>query len=499
MKRVIGLFVVGFIIGLIAMSSAAAGLITVRLYRSNPSMFTTSGGGSEVSRLSSGVPVPGPRPVPPAPQGPLAGLVVYLSAGHGWLLHRAQYDGDPISWGRQRSTKYGMVEDDWTALFVADDLAPVLEEAGATVITLRERDRNKQRIIADDWITVPKGLSGFGDAFSAFGSERVEDDVRAEGGSHTRLYPGGSASWTLTAPTDGQWYLYVRWLPGEDLDDRAVYTVRMGDEVREVVVDQRYHGEHWWPLGNAALYAGAPVEVTLTGSGNLPLSADAVRLGGGSYEIMLPFNFKMRSALMWEVAMPHQLDLLGGPDWLAAYDCGNPVSDQRLRPHWASWASEHDEEAIYLSIHTNAFAGGGGRRGRRFSAPKGFTAFWGAESSPLTPADPDSVLLTQLLDKHVSQSVRANDKGYVDRGARVGDYSENSPIHNALPAALLEMGFHDHPEDAKRLQSQRFRTDAAEGILEGIIEWRESVPSPGAPPDADGLDGQGKRPWVRYE
>ena len=110
--------------------------------------------------------------------------------------------------------------------------------------------------------------------------------------------------------------------------------------------------------------------------------------------------------------------------------------------------------------------------------------------------------MTELLDEYVTKRVSANDKGYVDRGARPGDYSENSPIHNALPAALLEMGFHDHPEDAARLQSAQFRRDAAQGILDGIIAWREAVPSPGASPiphTLGPLDGDGIRPWKRYE
>jgi hypothetical protein len=472
MKRVFGLFIVGFLMGMVVTSSAVAGLIALQLYR-----LDLMASGPVVMR---GTAVPGPRPVPPPPEGPLAGLVVYLSAGHGYMLHRSLHDGDPISWGRQRSVKFGMVEDEWTARFVADDLAPVLEEAGATVITLRERDRNLQRIVVDD------GFEGF----TVFSPEGVEETPSAVGGRHMRLDPGGSAHWKLTAPAAGHWYLYARWVPSPDLDDKAIYTVHMGDEVHEIVVDQRTHGEHWWPLANVSLYEGAPVEVTLTGSGNLPLSADAVRIGGGTYEILLPFNFKMRSTPMWEVAMLHQLEGLGGPDWLFEYECGNIVSDMRLRSHWASWASQDDEEAVYISIHTNASP-----RGR----PKGFTAFWGYESSPPTPADPDSVLLTQLLDEHITAHVRPNDKGYVDRGAREGDYSEISPIHNSLPAALLEMGFHDHPEDAKRLQSAQFRRDAAAGIVDALVAWREST-DPSAEAESDTVpDGRGLRPWVRME
>jgi N-acetylmuramoyl-L-alanine amidase len=173
------------------------------------------------------------------------------------------------------------------------------------------------------------------------------------------------------------------------------------------------------------------------------------------------------------VSFTHQVDRLGGPDWIDSFDCGRPVSDMRMRPHWASWAAESDEEAIYVSIHTNASP-----RGR----PKGLTAFYGVDSTPPTPADPESVRLATLLDRHVYQTVRARDRGYLNRGTLPGDYSEISPVHNTLPAALLEMGFHDNPEEAKRLQTRQYREDAARGIVDGVIEWRQSRAGPPVPP-----------------
>ena len=48
---------------------------------------------------------------------------------------------------------------------------------------------------------------------------------------------------TLKAPYDGHWYLYARWVDHETHDGQAIFTVVAGDQVREVVVDQRLH-EH---------------------------------------------------------------------------------------------------------------------------------------------------------------------------------------------------------------------------------------------------------------
>lgn len=417
-------------------------------------------------RWRRGVPQPvvdGPRPVPPAPAGPLSGVVVYVSAGHGWLLHRRNHDGDPIAWGRQRDRRFGMVEDDWTADFVAFDLAPALEAAGATVIALRERDRNPEERLVDD----------HGENFHAFApGPRVVDDA-AVGGSALRLRPGGAATWTTTAPADGHWYAYARWSPDEALDPLAIYTVRLGDTVREVVVDQRDHGHHWWPLGDACLPAGAPIEVTLTGSGGSPLSADAIRLGGGTFRIELPWSGEIREHPFWEVSMAHQLDRLGGPH-LAEYEsCGNVVSDMRLRPHWATWASPPGEDAVYLSIHTNAAPWG---------RADGLTVFYGVDRNPPAAAEARSVALAEALERAVHATVSAGDPGYRTRGVEPGDYSEVSPVHNRLPSALLELGFHTDRQDAARLQTQAFKDAAAAGIVEGLVAWHDAGPWPEPPP-----------------
>ncbi len=401
-------------------------------------------------------PAPGPRPVVEGTPGPLAGLVVYLSAGHGWLLHRVNHDGDPISFGRQRDRSYGMVEDDWTAAFVADWLAPALEERGATVIALRERDRNPESVTVED----------SGPAFGGHGVLGVVPAEHASGGAQTRLLPGGSAIWRFPVPSDGHWYVYGRWAEAPDQDPRATFTTTLAGDGRDVVVDQRAHGGHWWPLFDGCAPAGSEVEVVLTGSGEGRVAADAVRIGGGTFHLPLPWSLEVRSLPYFDVAMAHQLERLGDPDDLAQYECGATVSDMRLRSWWTSAVHPPGEEAIYLSIHTNASPVGRAR---------GLTVFYGVDSTPPTATEPESLRLAKLLEDSVFDSVRARDPAYRTRGTRMGDFSEISPIHNALPSVLLEMGFHDDAEDAARLQTPRFQHDAALGIADGVEAWRAGV------------------------
>jgi N-acetylmuramoyl-L-alanine amidase len=103
--------------------------------------------------------------------------------------------------------------------------------------------------------------------------------------------------------------------------------------------------------------------------------------------------------------------------------------------------------------------------------------FYGIDRDPATPADPESVRLSALLEEAVVRHVTAHDPRYRTRGVEPGNYSEISPVHNGLPASLLELGFHTDREDATRLQTRRFQEDAADGIVEGLIAWRAGEPA----------------------
>lgn len=397
----------------------------------------------------------GARTVPDV-DGPLAGMVVYVSAGHGYLLHRRNFDGDPIRWGLQRDAYHGLIEDLYTARFVADVLAPELEAAGAQVVALRERDRHGVAMVVDDQDPIDGG------SFAAEGWRRRVPDALAEGDHASQLEAGGLARWRVTVPEEGHWYLYGRWLDDPRHDAQAVYTVVAGDKVVETVVDQRTHGGHWWKLADLCVPGGTEVEVTLTGSGGGWLSADAVRLGGGSLTWGPPPDYVVRQHAYADVSFAHQHDWLGGPEHLRYYACGTPRSDMRTRPNWVSWASPVGEEAVFLSIHTN-----GGR-------DQGAIVFAGVDSNPVTPPHPGAEALASFVEQRMVASGKEVDPTYRSLGWRHGDYSEVSPVHNRLPGALLELAYHDHPKDAARLKDPVMQRALATGIVEGVVDWREA-------------------------
>jgi N-acetylmuramoyl-L-alanine amidase len=383
-------------------------------------------------------PLDGPRPT-----GPLTGMLVFLSAGHGRLVQRTA-SGAFLTWDWQRDARYGMREDVWTAEFSDFDLAPALEKLGASVLTLRERDHNPVRALVDDG----------GPGFSFEGGLLRETDLLAYEGSSSVITVGGSATWTLTAPADGRYLVQTRWVAAEDREPDARYTITRGDDQLVKFVDQRRHGGIWWPLGEVDLVAGEQVTVTLEGIYGA-LSADAVKIGGG----MASPGPGLAEAPAWEVAPIHRWPEPGGPERLLHLEDGGLISDIRFRAQWASWVAAQDRDVAYLSIHTNAGRG------------HGTSVFVGYESRPRLDPSVDGERLAREVHRAIDE--RKRDWAWENRHLERGDFSETSPKWNANPATLIEAGFHDNPRDAKRLLDARFRHDLAAAIADGVVRFRQ--------------------------
>lgn len=406
-------------------------------------------------------PPPTPRPVPPPPlpppppAGPLSGLLVFLSPGHGRLVHITKDGRGVVGWGWQRDTQNGLREDQWTAAFSADLLAPALESRGATVLSLRERDRHATAVLADD-------------ADPTFFSSRPGAPVPAalaEGTGSTLLAPDAWCRWTLTAPETGAWYLYTRWTAAPEHDPAASYVVHAESGARRTDVDQRRHDGMWWPIGRLQLNAGEQVTVTLQGSGAGSLSADAVRLGGGTFQLDDPRLGAADPVPWFEVATSQHLPHLGGPEELLWLPDGARISDMRFRARWTAWASDPADEAVFLSVHTNAGSG------------NGTIVFYGVDPDavPAVPARPRSKSLGAALASQLKTSLRTVASTWQVDEARPGNYSEISPYWSDVDGAIIELGFHDKASDARRLLDPAFQQAAVTGIVDAVQAWRTNA------------------------
>ncbi len=399
------------------------------------------------------------------PRG-LAGKTVYVSAGHGW-----QWSYASGTWRPQRGVTVGMIEDHNNAEAVGQYLIPYLENAGATVIPVRERDWNGVRAIVDN----DQGAPGY-----------VETGIWATGvltgyaGGTYRFaatvagMPTALASWHIAVPRAGTYALYAWVYPGWNRAFDAHYTVSHAGGTTGVWLDQRIRRPTWRYLGRFPFYAGTAT-VTLdnasAGGSGMVVIADALRLGGGAFDslngIVTDATFPPQRP-WWEAATFYYSQWMG-----LNYAAWEGFNDVTARPMFARWNHAGSaEDALYISWHTNGYTGT--TRGTESYVHNGDTY-----SRTLGSLELQAAVHAELI-----RDIRAGwDAAWVDRGQRQANLGEvrmlwDDDPANRMPGVLLEIAFHDNPVDAQALKDPRFNQLAARAVYQGIVryfELRDSV------------------------
>jgi len=433
-------------LGLALVAAGVAAVVGVRAWLPEPEPALPPQASTDL-RLPPPPPLSSPTVPVQSRAGVLSGLVVYLSAGHGYVIHR-------LGEGWQRPEVHGVLEDTWTAHLVSHDLVPALERAGAQVLTVRERDPNPQAVVLDfDAAELQRPITTVQPAPRAPGLRPV-----------ALLRPDGQARWRLRAPGAGRWQLYASWVAASDRDPRATYTVRHPGGVQRTTVDQRRHGGEWWPLAAVELGAEDEVEVVLAGSGGGTLAAGAVRIGGGTVEVTDPRDGSRIERRAWELAAVHLLPGLGAPGSVWDRPGKGFAGDATARARWAAWSHPAGEEAVYLSIHTDAGGGAGTAAVVRWPCVGGDCPVEVGRSRALADA------VREGLVGAVRETVQPR---WPDRGTVRDQLAELSDEWNdEIPAVLLEVGFHDRPEEARLLVDSGFRAAVSDGIVAGLARWR---------------------------
>lgn len=235
----------------------------------------------------------------PATPGGLSGKNIAL-----WQSHGRYFDQKEDRWTWQRARLMGTVEDLYPQAYVLPYLIPMLENAGAYVLTPRERDVSTQEIIVDfdggyaqkgyeekngskKWHTAD-GLKGFGykkeiltgtDNPFRMGSVRQIQTV-------TNPDKASAACWYADFKKAGTYAVYVSYasLPNSARDAR--YIVNSLAWSKEFEINQRIGGGTWIYLGSFPFAAGrskTPVVelLNVSSEANQTITADAVKIGGG--------------------------------------------------------------------------------------------------------------------------------------------------------------------------------------------------------------------------
>jgi hypothetical protein len=258
----------------------------------------------------------------------------------------------------------------------------------------------------------------------------------------------GSARWSIRAPVEDEAArLSMKW--AGDCDGEVI--VRSESSHHRVQLPANGHGGHWWPLGK--IRGDATVDIEADGCRLIALKA-----GGGRFEPPGEWGVDASPVPMWHIASSHYLPPL--PEALAVDERNRPLSDARTRAVWTSHVHPPGEEAMYLSLHTNAGRG------------RGTYTHVGIEVSPRVEPLPESLSAANYVHAALVAEARTVASTWRERGVHPLDVSEVSPKWNTLPSVLIEIGYHDHPHDAKWLANAEFQHAVARGITKGILQWR---------------------------
>ena len=224
-----------------------------------------------------------------------------------WQSHGRYYDVSSEKWEWQRPPLFQTVEDMFTQSFVLPYLVPMLENAGAYVMLPRERDVQRNEVIADNdpscgargtatytedgrWTDAGNGFADTKDYYVdqenpfTFGTCRKAECTPAD-----RKSKASVIQWSPDIPERGEYSVYVSYKTLANSTSSACYTVHhLGGESR-FIVNQKMGGGTWIYLGTFEFEEGNAGYVTLSSAtpdgykhkAGTVVTADAVRFGGG--------------------------------------------------------------------------------------------------------------------------------------------------------------------------------------------------------------------------
>lgn len=387
-----------------------------------------------------------------------------------WASHGRYFDEVTGTWRWQRPALFGSVEDLNTFEWLDHFLIPMLENAGATLISPRERDTQTQEIIVGikdakvelskhNWKTRPLGFRQF--------ASLVNQNPFLEGEhletSTTRANPA-SVTYRLEAKR-GEYALYVAYNPLPTNLLNTKYIVNHLGGVTTYEVNQRIGGG-WLYLGKHSFDENSSVQ--LIGIGEGTLTADAIRLGGGMGNVSRKGT--VSGLPRWAEGARYSMQYNGVPE--AIYDQDTPgkadyTDDYKSRGDWCNYIKNdlHIPLDAALALHTNAGINDSIFGTLTINYTNQGRAIYPNGKSSFAGRDLADIILTQITDDiHRKYTRRWTRRSLYDRG-----YAEVS--RPELPAVIIELLSHQNFEDMKLALDPAFRFDAARAIYKGLLKF----------------------------
>jgi len=417
------------------------------------------------------------------PQGALSGVVVFVSAGHGWT------DKSP-DWYLQRPLLLDMVED-YGNLEQINYFVHYLYNAGAVVVPFRPVGYQPIEIVIDN--------DDPGATFTGSWSDSITTSGYYENGVTTSGIP---YRWAVTNPTEtatarytpiiAQSDFYPVYVWTKDDTDRVeqTYRIRHSGGTAQVTIDHTRVGKGWMWLGNFHFEAGADgyVEITNASPQSGVVIADAIRFGNGIGDVVgagtghVSGYPREEEASRYWAESEAGINAVGPPS--SIWDCCDTDGSDNVgtAARWSAYMNRrniNDDRwrRAYVEFHSNAAGCSGGPP----CGAKGTVAL----VSSNYPTTNQWAFSTIVGDKIEADMRLIDDEFEYEWGLRNNPYSGGfgaiSTYNNddEFDATLVEVAFHDNVEDTANLLSAKVRSAVARSTVQGLIMFLNSLPDSG--------------------
>ena len=410
-----------------------------------------------------------------------------------WQSHGRYFDEGSGQWKWQRAPLHRTVEDMYTQSYVIPFLIPMLERAGAYVMTPRERDIQKYEVIIDNDPSftgervLPMRQAGIynetgewedsGAGFADTAAVYMLDQNPFRAGTTRRTTcsqePTSSATWSFRVPQRGSYAVYVAYRTEYNSSACAHYTVLHRGGRTGFVVNQKWGGGTWIYLGtfdfegegSVILDNGTPEGRDFV-RGSV-INADAVKIGGGMGKLE---RGGQTSGMAASAEGAHYWMQWAGADstltraWETDYTC-----DYAARGAWTTMMHEEKDIPIDLALAFHSDAG---------VTPNdsivGTLAIYTLRNDGKREFTDgrDRVISRVLCDYVQTQVVQDLRLDFDPKWSRRGlwDRSYSEPRTSGVPAMILELLSHQNFADMKYGLDPAFRFTACRAVYKGILK-----------------------------
>ena len=433
-----------------------------------------------------------------------------------WQSHGRYFEEKTDRWEWQRAPMFQTVEDMYTQSYVLPFLIPMLENAGAYVMTPRERDPQTNEVIADNDPAFEEGRGeevriegrysetgtwsdagvGFADAratYSLLENPFQMGTARQAECRENHRDKAAEARWTPEIPERGEYSVYISYKSLPHSTPCAHYTVRHLGGESEFIVNQKMGGGTWIYIGTFEFDKGSEGCVILDNSvpkgynvtHNAVITADAVRFGGGMGKIARglkdqPVNEYTTSGMpsFTEGAL-YWMQWAGADSTILSKYDNDYTSDYGDRGAWVGWMSG--------GSRTNPKA-----EGLNIPIDLSFAFHTDAGTTPNDSIIGTLSIYTLLCDgsdKFANGEDRLQQRMYADfvqtgivndirkefnpewsrRGLWDRSYSESRTA--TVPAMLLELLSHQNFADMKFGLDPSFRFTVSRAVYKGMLKY----------------------------